>query len=150
MNRQRRPTLYSSFAARSPSFTLTLYLSTTLIYQLILSCSLRSKGPCCGTAGNLKPRKTNRIKSIHICHQPAWGLLKVKSPETVVGSPMKLTGLVRDTDKSTSCSSVSLSIFHISEFSLLIILNEVGCRDLRSLTLFPALEVIQPFLPYLK
>lgn len=42
------------------------------------------------------------------------------------------------------------SVVHVSEFSLLIVLNEAGGCDLRSLPLLPTLEVVQSFLSCLK
>lgn len=55
-------------------------------------------------------------------------------------------------DKSTGRNSVFFwtSVFHVSEFSLCVVLNQVGSCELRCLPLLPTLKIIQSFLPCLK
>lgn len=46
--------------------------------------------------------------------------------------------------------SIWPSVSHVCEFSLLIVLNEVGSCDLRSASFLPTLKVIESFLSSLK
>lgn len=69
---------------------------------------------------------------------------------SVQGQPAPIKDTWRDTSTRSHCVFFQPSVFHISEFSLFVILNEVGSCDLRSLPLLPTLKVIQSFLPCLK